>query len=205
MSVNRLLSSSIDASDISVWGTIDTQGSPTPQSSYSIDGEKATIYTSQGETITQYHKNFFLSPVSPGEHTLIITMLTNGTLKLDYILLTPIFDRPSNIALNCSASASTVTPTASVPPSTAHKTPISEITGAVLGSLSFLLIIFAIISTIYIKRRRNSVTPPTTAQSIHGSEREYDLIFPRTRSNSKSSIWCRSRISKLTVCTSATI
>jgi len=72
-----------------VWGTIGTSGLP-PQSSYTIDNGLPVNFTAAQEAYIQYQVNFFVSSVSPGPHTLVITTsIDGGQYYLDYIQVIP--------------------------------------------------------------------------------------------------------------------
>ncbi|KAF9538153.1 hypothetical protein CPC08DRAFT_610991, partial [Agrocybe pediades] len=71
-----------------VWGTINPSG-PAPQSSYTIDDGIPVNYTASVQSEAQYQVDFFLAPVSPGQHTLVVTLQGNGSYYLDYIQIIP--------------------------------------------------------------------------------------------------------------------
>lgn len=72
-----------------MWGTIGASGPP-PQSSYTIDKGIPVNFTATLQAAAQHQSNFFVSSVSPGPHTLVITTLVDGAqYYLDYIQVTP--------------------------------------------------------------------------------------------------------------------
>ena len=165
-----------------MWGTVAGKNSSgvAPKTSYTIDNGKATVHTASVKSNIQYRQLFFQKKdLSPGPHILNMTLLVNGsTFWLDYINVTlassrttttyalPTTGGPHNLETTATTTvfktillpdmspeaSSGLDQSTSTTKSNAASTAV--VVGSILGGLSLLALIGALILWLVKKRRQ---------------------------------------------------
>ncbi|PPQ87244.1 hypothetical protein CVT25_004094 [Psilocybe cyanescens] len=90
---------------VSVFGTLDSADKMRgiPISSYSVDNEAPIVYMGPIPDVFQYKQLFFQSnTLSPGSHTLLITVLSNASYYVDFFTVAP---NPAIVPISRSSSS----------------------------------------------------------------------------------------------------
>ena len=155
---------------ISVWGTIQFLSPNTTTyvlSSYSIDGGPTTIFNATEAAAFKFQQKLFQSATltDSGSHTLVATLVNNGTFFIDYFLVIPptLSSTSTSTTTSASTSASSSTPLMSTTASagaqsqsnttTNNRVALGPAVGGSLGGLA-LLIMIAILAVLFRRKRR---------------------------------------------------
>ena len=144
-------------SGISVWGTIQLLQPNTPTyvvSSYSIDGGNETIFNATEQTGYQFQQKLFQSATLNDSvpHTIVVTLVNNGTFFIDYFLIVPAGGAISTSASSSVSTAGSSTTTGAGARPHQILVPLGPVIGGTL--CGFALIVIAILAFFLCRRRR---------------------------------------------------
>ncbi|KAJ6506820.1 hypothetical protein C8R45DRAFT_922984 [Mycena sanguinolenta] len=145
--------------------------SATENASIVLDGGKPTFWIPPS-TATQTNNLMYDSgPISPGNHTLVVTATSDQSVWSDYWLVTPnpvgfVDSSPGSTSVSSSATARSSSTTTSAPgssqTSTSHKksTPVGAIVGPIVGVLALVALVAVFF---FWRRRRHQYETPDDA------------------------------------------
>jgi len=159
---------------ISVWGTIQLLQPNTTTyvvSSYSVDGGPTTIFNATETAGYQFQQKLFQSATlnDSAPHTIVVTLVNNGTFFIDYFLVIP--------AGATSTSAPSSNTAGAGDQSHSSRVPLGPAVGGTLGGLALLII--AILAFLLCYKRRKDKNQKHDSQAAQVSPDPF--ITPASR------------------------
>ena len=152
--------SPLKGSEISVWGTIQfLQPNTTTYvvSSYSIDNGSTTIFNATESAGFQFQQKLFQSARlnESISHTIVVTLVNNGTYFIDYFLIVPSDATTSTSASSSATDSSTTAGAVNGSQSHSSRVSLGPVVGGTLGGLALLIIAILAFLLCCKKRRKD--------------------------------------------------
>ncbi|KAE9398222.1 hypothetical protein BT96DRAFT_822297 [Gymnopus androsaceus JB14] len=152
------LSFTFEGTGISVYGALNQSvNREVVQANFAIDNESSVTYSPQPPSSFKFNNLYFNETnLEPGNHTMKVSTLTDATIWIDYLLVTPI-NATALASSNSTTSTSFPVPssTTSPAPDSSNRTHIATgaIVGGVIGGV-FGLIAGILLVSFFMRRRR---------------------------------------------------